>query len=170
MPDVSFRPVTDADRGFLRELYAGTRREEMALSGWARDDIENFLTQQFEAQDHHYRTHFTTADYDLILHENEPIGRLYLDERDDEFRVIDIALLPAWRGLGIGGRLMRGILDRARAAGKSVRIHVEGRNPAMRLYQRLGFRPVGETGVYQLMEWRAGNVPAEPPIPANSSR
>ena len=101
----------------------------------------------------YYMEQFRDADFDLIMgSDGVPIGRLYLEERDDEFRVIDIALLPAWRGKGIGGRIMLGIHDRAFAAGKAVRIHVEQHNPAMRLYHRLGFKKVEDRGIYHLME------------------
>ena len=37
-------------------------------------------------------------------------------------------------------------------------IHVEMSNPARRLYERLGFAPVEEHGVYLLMERRPGAV------------
>ena len=152
-PDVTLRGITDADRPFLEALYTSTRREELAQTGWPQPQIDGFLNQQFEAQHNYYMEQFRDADFDLIMgSDGVPIGRLYLEERDDEFRVIDIALLPAWRGKGIGGRIMLGIHDRAFAAGKAVRIHVEQHNPAMRLYHRLGFKKVEDRGIYHLME------------------
>ncbi len=90
----------------------------------------------------------------IVEKDGEPIGRLYIDRREDEHRLIDIALLPEWRGKGVGSELMRGVLDEAREAGKLVRIHVEQNNPAMRLYKRLGFEEIEDQGVYRLMEWR----------------
>lgn len=153
----SYRPVKFEgganDLDFLRELFASTRREEMAPSGWPQEQIEAFLLQQFEAQHSYYQEHFSSTDFDLILSsEKKPIGRLYLDERDDEFRIIDIALLPEARGKGTGSAILQSIIDRAFAVGKAVRIHVEQNNPAMRLYSRLGFKMVEEQGVYHLME------------------
>lgn len=157
VPAYSFRPIVfdegQGDLPFLRLLYASTRADEMALSGWPQEQVEAFLLQQFEAQHAHYQEHFPGADFALIVStDGSSIGRLYLEERADEFRVIDIALLPEARGQGIGGHIMREILDRAFAAGKAVRIHVEQYNPAMKLYLRLGFRMVEEQGVYHLME------------------
>ena len=134
-------------------MYASTRQEELAVTGWPQAEIDAFLGQQFEAQHRYYMAHFGDADYDVILGEGkEAIGRLYLDERDDEWRIIDIALLPAWRGQGIGGQIVQDVIDAAQADGKAVRIHVERVNPAMHLYQRLGFMKVEEQGVYHLME------------------
>lgn len=161
-PTISFRPIVDDDRPFLRELYASTRREEMAQTDWPQDQIEMFLSEQFHAQHMHYMQHFAKADFDLILRDGEPIGRLYLDEWEEEFRIIDIALLPEFRGRGIGGRILKDILEKAFAAGKAVGIHVEQNNPAMTLYQRLGFEMVEEQAVYHLMR-------ANPPCPSSEN-
>ena len=44
-------------------------------------------------------------------------------------------------------------MEEACVTGKALTIHVEKNNPAMRLYRRLGFMPIGEHGVYDLMQW-----------------
>jgi predicted GNAT family acetyltransferase len=81
-----------------------------------------------------------------------------------ELNVIDIAILPEFRGQGIGGTLMRRLMDDAAAAGQIVQIHVEQNNPAQSLYRRLGFVPKPGTGegIYHEMEWRAGNAASTP--------
>ena len=89
-----------------------------------------------------------------MLVDGEPAGRLYVDRRADEIRLIDIALMPAFRRRGIGGELLKRVLDQGREAGLPVQIHVEHNNPAMRLYDRLGFRRVEDQGVYWLMRWQ----------------
>src|SRR5437588_636694 len=48
--------------------------------------------------------------------------------------------------------LLRDLLDEAARSGKAVSIHVEKFNPAMRLYQRLGFMRIEDRGVYDLMQ------------------
>jgi ribosomal protein S18 acetylase RimI-like enzyme len=68
-------------------------------------------------------------------------------------RIVDIALLPRYRNGGIGTAILRDILAEAATAGKPVRIHVEKFNPAMRWYERVGFRAIEDQGVYVLMEW-----------------
>jgi ribosomal protein S18 acetylase RimI-like enzyme len=65
---------------------------------------------------------------------------------------MDIALAPAYRGRGIGTQLLRDLMAEADASGRKLSIHVEVNNPARALYDRLGFRPAGEHGVYVLME------------------
>jgi ribosomal protein S18 acetylase RimI-like enzyme len=156
-PAFSFRPIhfaeSEGDLPFLRELYASTRENEIAQAGWPKAQGDAFLLQQFEAQHRHYIAHYPRAKFDLILGgQGEPIGRLYLEEMDDEFRIIDISLRPESCGQGIGSQILQNILDQASAAGKAVRIHVEQSNPAMRLYGRLGFQKIEERGIYHLME------------------
>ncbi|MCP5112707.1 MAG: GNAT family N-acetyltransferase, partial [bacterium] len=117
---VRLRPMRDGDIEFLYRVYAGTRQDEMALTGWTEPQQEEFLRMQFHAQHTHYQKEFREAAWDVIEKAGEPIGRLYLDRRPDEIRVIDIALLPAERCNGIGGALMRRVLEEAAVVGKMV--------------------------------------------------
>ncbi len=149
----TLRPCTEQDRELLYRIYASTRAEELAAVPWSEPQKEEFLRSQFDAQHKYYMEHFPRAAYDLIVLDGESIGRLYVDRRDDEIRLIDIALLPEHRGGGFGGAIMRDVLAEGRESGKLVRIHVEQDNPAMRLYLRLGFEKIEEQGVYHLMEW-----------------
>ena len=149
--------MRDEDREFLARLYASTREEELAVTPWTEEQKAAFLRQQFEAQHAFYTERFTDAEFSVVLLDGEPAGRLYVDRREDEIRLIDIALLPEHRGHGIGGELMRDLLKEGEEKGLPVRIHVERFNPALRLYERLGFRHVEEQGPYYLMEWRPGS-------------
>ena len=149
---VTFRAITAVDRDFLYRVYASTREEELAVLDWDAAQKDAFLTMQFEAQHTYYMDQFRAAAFEVVVVDGVDAGRLYVDRRADEIRIIDIALLPEHRGRGIGSRLLEGVLSEARGAGLPVRIHVEPFNPAMRLYQRLGFMKVEEQGVYHLME------------------
>ncbi|MEM7221457.1 MAG: GNAT family N-acetyltransferase [Pseudomonadota bacterium] len=152
---LSVRSIGPGDDGFLYKLYSSTREEELAPLDWSEEQKAGFLRMQFDAQHHFYTEQFTEARFDILERGGEQVGRFYVDRRAKEFRVIDIALLPEHRGGGLGGALMADLLDEAAAAGKPVSIHVERYNPAMHLYLRLGFVPIEDQGVYELMEWRA---------------
>lgn len=154
--DVTLRPVRSGDEPFLRRLYASTRADEMALLAWSEDQKASFLEMQFTAQHSYYQRQFPEARFDIVEEDGRPVGRLYVDRRPEEIRLIDIALLPEHRNRGIGGRLMDQLLAEARTAGKPVTIHVERFNPALRLYRRLGFREVEDKGVYLLLAWSPG--------------
>jgi ribosomal protein S18 acetylase RimI-like enzyme len=146
------RPVADADRAFLVELYASTREDELAQVDWDDGVKRAFVEQQFGAQDAHYRGNYPGASLDVIEVDGVAAGRLYVHRGDADIRIMDIALAPSFRGRGIGTELLSGLMDEADASRRKLSIHVEMNNPARSLYDRLGFRPVGEHGVYVLME------------------
>lgn len=155
--DVSLRPIHDEDREFLFHVYAGTREEELAqVADWSPEQKEAFLRMQFDAQHAYYQEHYRGADFQVVLVDGEPVGRLYLARWEGEHRIMDIAILPAHRNRGFGTLLLREILDEADRVGKPVSIHVEIHNPARTLYDRLGFVPVEERGVYLLMRRPVG--------------
>lgn len=147
------RLITDADLPFLERVYASTRTEELAQTDWSAQQTSDFLAFQFRAQHQHYLAHYRDAGFFVVEHDGLAVGRLYLHWRGDELRIVDISLLPEARGRGLGGTLLQALMAQAAAEAKSVSIHVEQMNPAMRLYLRLGFRKVGEHGIYHLMQW-----------------
>ncbi len=147
-PSLTLRPVRGSDDGLLRRVYASTRAEELAAVPWSDAEKDAFLRHQFDAQDAYYREHYVGATYDLIELDGDPVGRLYLARWDDEIRIMDIALLPEHRGRGIGTQILRGLLEEGMLTKKRVSIHVEMHNPALRLYERLGFVQAAVNGVY----------------------
>lgn len=151
---LTLRPITPADMEFLYRVYASTRAEELALVDWTAEQKAAFLLMQFHAQHRFYQEQFTQASFQIILLDGQSVGRLYVDRRTDEIHIIDIALLTEQRNQGIGSHLLHALLAEGAQRGLPVRIHVERFNPALRLYQRLGFRQISDDGVYFLMEWR----------------
>ena len=150
---VHFRPIRPDDAAFLYEVYASTRSEELAVVDWNEAQKAAFLSMQFTAQHQFYQEHYTKTDFLIILRDAVPVGRLYVARWQDEIRIVDIALLPPYRNAGIGTAILRDLLAEAAVAHKPVRIHVEKFNPALRLYERLGFTPIADKGVYLFMEW-----------------
>ena len=119
---------------------------------WDDAQKDAFLRAQFDAQDQWYREHYSRATFEVVTVDGEPAGRLYVHRGAEEIRIVDIAFLPEQRGTGVGTALLRDLLAEADAAGKRVTIHVERFNPALRLYERLGFRVAEDKGVYLLLE------------------
>lgn len=163
---LSFRLEREEDVPFIRRLYCEMRWEELAaIQDWTDEQKIGFLVQQYEAQRQHYARAYFDAEFLVIEHAGEPIGRLYLYRGDPkDIRIVDIGLLIAARNRGLGRAVIEAVFDEARATGsnggepnaggRSVSIHVEVFNPARRLYDRLGFVEKGEHGPYRLMEWR----------------
>ena len=78
------------------------------------------------------------------------------------FNVHDLAVLPRWRGQGIGRRLLRAVEAEARARGYcKITLEVRADNgAAMALYRRLGYGAgvsAGDAAQYIFMERRLGD-------------
>jgi ribosomal protein S18 acetylase RimI-like enzyme len=156
--ELRLRPVTDADRPFLVDLYSSVREPELAHVPWDDATKRAFVEHQLAAQDDHYRRHYPGASLDVVEVDGRPAGRLYVHRGPSDIRIMDVALSPAFRGGGIGTRLLRSLVEEAEASGRTLSIHVEANNPARALYARLGFRVAGESGVYLLMERPPGRA------------
>jgi ribosomal protein S18 acetylase RimI-like enzyme len=156
-PTLLLRRIEPGDEAFLYHVYASTRAAELELVDWSESDKQAFLRQQFTAQHTHYKQHYAAAAFQVVLRGDAMIGRLYVDRGPTEIRIIDIALLPEYRGHGVGTRLVRDLLGEASRDGKVVTIHVERFNPALGWYKRLGFRQIDDLGVYLLMRWAAND-------------
>ena len=157
-PTIALRQIQAGDAQFLYQVYASTRAEELAPLGWTEPQRAAFLTQQFNAQHQYYQANYASADFQLIIVSGQLAGRLYVDRRPGEIRIVDIALLPEYRNGGIGSALLNSLLVEAALEDKCVSIHVEKFNPALRLYERLGFSTSDDRGVYLFMEWRPQEV------------
>ena len=152
---LGFRMIEDADLSFLQQLYATTRAAELAVVPWDDQEKADFIEMQFTAQHTFYSENFKDAEFAVITKNNQDIGRLYLDQREDELRIIDIALMPNYQNMGLGKALLEAIQELATELKLPIGIHVEKNNPAMALYKRLGFEMVEDQGVYDLMRWGA---------------
>jgi ribosomal protein S18 acetylase RimI-like enzyme len=152
-PRLELRPATSEDRELLFRIYASTRADELAVVGWPQEVVEAFLRQQFEAQDTDYRARYVGAAFDVIVLDGQPVGRLYQYHTPSDTNIMDIAVLPQFRGRGIGSLLVGDVLAAAAARGASVSIHVERNNPALAWYQRLGFTVVEDLGIYLFLRW-----------------
>jgi GNAT superfamily N-acetyltransferase len=151
---VSLRPVRAEDEEFLRAVYAGTRAEELALVPWDEAQRAAFIRFQFAAQQRFYKSEYPDAEHHVILNNREPVGRLYVDRRAEEIRILDIALLPAHRGLGIGTPLIKALMAEAVGSARPVSIYVDRDGRAQRLFARLGFSAREDNGIQVLMEFR----------------
>jgi ribosomal protein S18 acetylase RimI-like enzyme len=150
---IDFRAITDNDLEFLYQVYADTRAEEMAMTGWDEQQKEEFLRMQFNLQHKQYMDNYKGAQFDIILFNKVPAGRLYVHRKADDIRIIDIALLHQFRRQGIGSKIMLDLIAEADEKKLPLSLHVEHNNPAMGLYERLGFEK-GDmiNGIYYFMK------------------
>ena len=164
--NIRLRPCTPDDQAFLFQLYADTRLQEVAAFGWNAAQQEAFLRMQFNAQQRSYAIAYPEAEHTIILAEvqsegqpdapsdAQPIGRVLVQHGEDAKTLVDIALLGSHRGHGIGGKLLRSLIDHSEKESVPVRLQVLRDNPAQHLYERLGFVQTGEDAMYFQMERR----------------
>lgn len=150
---LSFRALSDADFDFIEQLYASTRAEEVAATGWPAEQQHAFLTQQHRAQHQHYQRTYNGAQWLIVMRDGAPIGRLYQVEWPAETRVIDIALVEHVRNRGYGQAILTDIMAAAGSARRAVTLHVDKNSPARRFYARLGFSVAEDKGVHDLLRW-----------------
>jgi ribosomal protein S18 acetylase RimI-like enzyme len=148
------RPVAESDEDFLRAVYASTRVEDIALLDWDLTQQEDFLNSQFQARQRYLATYFPDADGQMVLVDNQPAGYLYVSKAGGAVQVLDIALLPEYRCVGIGTALMTALMSDAAELNQPVQSYVAQYNyRALRFYKRLGFSEVDDRGLHYLMEW-----------------
>jgi len=148
------KKITEQDLEFLFRVYASTRTEELAQTGWYVQQQQEFLKMQFEAQHRHYQQYYPEASFDLIILAEQPVGRLYVSRWSTQIRIVDIAILSEFRAKKIGSELMKHLLTEAKEKQVEISIHVEKNNPAMNWYLGLGFEKIEDKGVYSLMKTR----------------
>jgi ribosomal protein S18 acetylase RimI-like enzyme len=149
---INFRPQDAADAKFLADLFVADRAEEFRWSGLDESQLALLLDQQQRAQDAHYRAQFPKADFSIVESGGECIGRLIVDKGTQAHHLVDIVLVPRFRGRGLGGKAVAGLLSQASQQNLPVRLHVKKGNPAQRLYERLGFVALEERGIHIYME------------------
>lgn len=153
------RDVTVEDDAFLLKLYASTRDSELAMTQWSESQKRDFVQMQFEAQRTDYLKRFPGAVHSVIISEGREVGRMWIDRRTDETRLLDITIHPDERNLGIGSLVMTWLQEEASRSSVPLRHSVYASNEsALRFYRRYGFSVIQDFGAYFLMEWLPGNL------------
>lgn len=151
---LGLRPVCPEDEPFLFAVYASTRAEELSQVPWDEVQKRAFLQMQFNAQRHHYERAYPHALHQVILQGELPVGRLWSDRTAERIHLLDLTILPAHRGSGLGSTLLRELQGEAAGSDQAITIYVESFNPSLRLFERLGFQRVAEEGAHLLLRWQ----------------
>lgn len=150
--DVSVRVSTPEDASFLRDMFFEVRAPEFITAGLVGQQLEMLLAQQYGAMRTHYDREYADAIYEVFELAGERIG-YQATVVLDSLHLIDISLVTRVRGNGIGTSRMMELQSRAAEMGLPMTLTVEKFNPAMRLYERLGFKPYMDSEVYLRMKW-----------------
>ncbi|HWN10693.1 MAG TPA: GNAT family N-acetyltransferase [Pyrinomonadaceae bacterium] len=153
---LNLRQVSKDDDPFLIALYGSTRADELNQVEWAEGQRDAFLAWQFDMQRREYDARFPDARHQLIVIDDEPAGRIWVGEDNEQIRLLDISLLPQFQKRGAGTMLLKELMNEAERAGKFLRHMVFVlNNDAHRFYERLGFVVIEDVGAYKHMEYKA---------------
>lgn len=153
---IQLRPVEEEDNLFIISVYRSTREKELSYTNWPEVQKQAFILMQSTAQHAEYKKNFPGAQFQIILYNKKKAGRFYTWENELEIRLIDIAMLPSFRGKGIGTTLLKQLIEKADRLQKKVSLHVEPDNPALKLYERMGFVYIKTNGRHFYMERNHG--------------
>ncbi|WP_315810234.1 GNAT family N-acetyltransferase [Pseudomonas sp. C9-3] len=154
-PTLLRRAAGSADEPWLKRLFAQLRGLDAALI----EACPALLEQQWQLQQRIFASDFPGARTELLLLDGEPIGVLTIDEGPNSLRIVEIGLEANQRGRGIGECLLREVIAHADRQGKALELAVMRHNPAVRLYQRLGFESL--PGVPDEAQWQMRREPAQ---------
>lgn len=147
------REVDDTDHAFLFRLYASTRIQELKAWGWDEMMQQQFLHMQWTAQQRSYASQYPQAEHLLISFQAQPAGRIMVSRNDASVTLVDISILPDFQKKGIGTTLLQELQAEAADSSRPLFLHVLPDNLAIRLYERLGFQQVEQTGLHIRMKW-----------------
>ena len=152
----TLRPAGTDDAALLRTLFDAERAPDFAhLDAPLRATL---LDMQYRAMTADRAARYPQAEDRVIELDGAPVGRLLVDRSGESTTLVDVALLPAARGRGLG----RALLNALCAEGRPVLLTVAADNPARRLYARLGFLPTGEAPPYVFMRFVPGGHAGDP--------
>lgn len=150
--NIILKLATPDDQAFLAELYSDVRSVDFVPLGLPEAMLEQLLAMQFRAQQSGYAAQFPGAIDQILWDGTTRIGRMLVNDGESEIWLVDIAILSAYRGQGLGRHFLQELCSRAAAARLPLRLSVRFNNPAQRLYERLGFVRTGGDGMHVAME------------------
>jgi ribosomal protein S18 acetylase RimI-like enzyme len=126
-----FIQAKENDKGYLLDLRKLTMVEHLERSG-------HFLSDK----EHEFRLNDAYECSTLIRYENELIGTLKYREYEDKVEIMQIQIHPLFQGKGLGRKVIEQVI--ADSNSKFIELTVLKENPALNLYERLGFYITGE--------------------------
>lgn len=133
LPTFTLRAAQEADVPFLLRLRETAMDPHHRAAGVFQTPAE---------MEERVRSHWDEAR--VIEVEGEPVGLWKLWRQPEVWWILQVQLMPDHQGRGIGAALIRELIEEARAARVVLKLKVLKINPALRLYERLGFVIVGE--------------------------
>jgi GNAT superfamily N-acetyltransferase len=130
---IVLRPARTQDFDYCANLY---------FSGMERIIRELNLNRVAQATD--FRKQWELTQVRIITLDGTDIGWLQSATRDDTFFLAQLFVDDAFQGRGLGTQVMNLLIGEATSARQAMTLAVVKINPALRLYERLGFHTTYE--------------------------
>ena len=135
------RSAERSDLDFIWRLRVATMKEAISHSyGWTEETQRGYAAESLRGE--------------IVLIDKRPVGVLSLADWTNELHIVWVAVLPEMQRQGLGSALIEYCQRQALEAGKPLTLQVLRDSPAVRLYERHGFRIYDENGPQKvLMRW-----------------
>jgi len=140
---LNYRKATIDDLAFLLKLRKASMSDHLEAAGLFLSDKEHL---------ERIKEHFN--DSQLILLNNKAIGLLKLGIMKERLHIRQFQLLPKYQGKGIGYQVLKSLITKARKRNLPITLNVLLANPAKALYQRVGFKIIGQNELEYQMCYR----------------
>jgi len=155
MEAVSQRRARPEDEALRFELFAAEKASELERIGLAEAQYRSLLEMQYRGRALSYAAQYPEVEEWIVCTQaGSGIGRYLLAKTAKGIRLLDLAVLPQWRGRGIGTGVLQELAQRSCVAEVAFSLRVVKGNQATRLYARLGFQVIAEDEISYEMVWQ----------------
>lgn len=152
--ELNLRSIEVTDEPFLLALFLYCRPDLQYISNLNDENKDLLIKQQFYNRNTEIQKEYPKALLYIVTIENKQIGQFYIQRDIDNIHLIEIGLIPEFRGLGIGSRVIKDLLKEANINNQIVSLKVMWYNiRAKNLYLKLGFKIIEDTGIFCSMKW-----------------
>jgi len=141
---ISRRLANAEDYGFARQAHHRAYRDVV---------VRQFGEWDENAQDKFFESGWSNSSHEIILCDGMPCGYCSRIENENSITLNELVLLPEFQGQGIGSAILSETIEKAKTENKPASLQVLKENRAAELYQRTGFKIVGETETHYKMEF-----------------
>lgn len=141
--NIQTRPASKSDYDWLYQLHCEAYHDVITrqFGYWDADEELGFFKAVWESQ--------ALA---VLIADETPVGIFLLNEYNDHLWLDELQIAAKYQNNGIGSQVVQTLLIKARKLGLPLRLRVLRENRAYKLYQRLGFYPIGDTEHHHVME------------------
>ena len=142
---LSFINAEQSDIPFLLNLRKSSMTSHLLEAGIVGDDAYHLA-----------RINEFFHDSLIIQYNQKPIGLLKLSKIDQRIHIRQLQIIPDMQGRGIGTKVLSAVKKRANKLALPVTLNVLLSNPAKALYERSGFKVIGQTNLEYQMRYSGG--------------